>query len=118
MRIKYLTSVFLLILFSSSSFSQTKSENHELNYLEKNLSLSNIEKEFLLKNDFETKNLYKFSTLNGLNEENNNFIKQIIQALIITKKENYTRENYPGKEDGYPFEWWKDEKWIQENIKL
>lgn len=43
-------------------------------------------------------------------EENKIFIKDLIGFLIETNyvSPNYTEENYPGKEDGLPFEWWKE----------
>lgn len=30
----------------------------------------------------------------------------------------YTVNNFPGKDDGMPFEWWKDNNWIKNNIRL
>lgn len=32
--------------------------------------------------------------------------------------ENYNANNYPGKNKGMPFEWWKDISYIEENMKI
>lgn len=57
------------------------------------------------------------------------FLKPNIDSNTLNEVKNYltqngyllpsfTVNNYPGKEDGMPFEWWKDNNWIKNNIRL
>lgn len=105
------------ILFTTLVYSQSSSLSNELKYLENNLLITKTEKDFLYDNEFETKKIYNFLIQNGINEENKYFAKQLIIGLLISKKKNYTSENYPGKVEGYPFEWWKNDEWIKKNLK-
>lgn len=50
-----------------------------------------------------------------LSKEDSIFIKDAVSLLTESKYKipTYTEDNYPGKEDGLPFEWWKEpEKYI------
>lgn len=38
--------------------------------------------------------------------------------MVLNPEPIYTFDNFPGKDQGYPFEWWEDEVWISENMKL
>lgn len=39
-------------------------------------------------------------------------------VTVLNTESLYTIDHYPGKDIGYPFEWWKDQAWIMENMKM
>ncbi|MCY1662673.1 DUF6973 domain-containing protein [Chryseobacterium sp. SL1] len=57
------------------------------------------------------------------------FLNSNVDVNILNDVKNYITENnytipvynsisYPGKQDGMPFEWWKDNTWIKNNIRI
>jgi hypothetical protein len=117
---KYLLSV-LIFFISSTIFSQEINKKDQISYIIKEVNLT--EKEIVTLNLAEAyvvNALYNYVKENEKNEENKKFIKEVIENIRIqpTDTSKFTKENYPGKELGYPFEWWKNQKWIKENIKL
>ena len=55
-----------------------------------------------------------------LTEENKSFIKSLVSLVTVYnyKLPVYTEDDYPGKEDGLPFEWWKNSTWLDNNFSL
>jgi|GEM_PF-2605010 len=56
-----------------------------------------------------------------LNPNVDNDILNELKAFL--SENNYTvpifdNSNYPGKNDGMPFEWWKDNNWMKNNIRI
>jgi hypothetical protein len=65
----------------------------------------------------------KNNILNYLNSNNNSnealdFVLGLIDGLINNPQPVYTITDYPGKNDGMPFEWWKNRNFIIENLKI
>ncbi|MFT6128206.1 MAG: hypothetical protein ACJAVA_002705 [Flavobacteriaceae bacterium] len=44
----------------------------------------------------------------GYNQGDIDFVVDVINNLIVTTSSTYDESNYPGKDDGLPFEWWTD----------
>ncbi len=117
MNIKTILMIFFLVI-SNYLFSQDFDKKAQVKFINETLLLTNEETNHLITfDDYIIIQLYKFVKEHGHIEENKKFVKQIINTSI-PESEKYTKENYPGKEIGYPFEWWKDEEWINKNIKL
>jgi len=53
---------------------------------------------------------------NSNNENTAVFVSRIIDVAIIYGQQNFTISDFPGKEEGMPFEWWKDDQYVSENI--
>ncbi|TXE15958.1 hypothetical protein ES692_14475 [Psychroserpens burtonensis] len=49
----------------------------------------------------------------GYNQGDIDFVIDVINNLIGTTTSTYDESNYPGKDDGLPFEWWLDEDYIR-----
>jgi hypothetical protein len=44
------------------------------------------------------------------------FTSELIETLINNQQPIYNNLNYPGKADGMPFEWWKDNEYMATNL--
>ncbi len=62
--------------------------------------------------------LLNYMSENGMTNTNSNFISDVIEALIETNEPNPTLSDYPGKDDGMPFEWWLDEDFVNNNFSF
>jgi hypothetical protein len=63
------------------------------------------------------KRLTDFLVLNN-SDEAKVFVKAIVTALIENPQPVFTESNYPGKNDGRPNGWWKDDSYIEKNFKM
>ena len=62
-----------------------------------------------------------FNSSGYTDEDNFNFIEDILDDLCPAGNNptpEYTPENYPGIDDGMPFEWWKDKEYIKANLRM
>lgn len=111
--------LIVTLLITSNLFSQEKARNEGLEFLKRNLALTNKQIKYLETHKAETNINYRMLKEIGTDEKNKKFVVENIEYMTNTNYSipSYTKENYPGKEDGYPFEWWKDERWIKENMK-
>jgi hypothetical protein len=50
--------------------------------------------------------------------ENIEFVDELIDGLINNPQPAYTITDYPGKNDGMPFEWWKDNDYMSTNFDV
>lgn len=117
---KILNILFILISFLGISQEKNETIKENIEYINKLISLEKEEIICLFKLEEETKKLIDFLKKEGATEENKNFIKEIIKIFVKLNYEypKHTKDNYPGKNDGYPFEWWKDDEWIKNNLKI
>lgn len=105
---------FLRYLFLLLFFFETKEANAQINYQE--IGLTDKETIYLNENQ-EIKVLIDnyLKDKGKLTEDDQSFVKSLV-SLTIThnfKLPIYTEEDYPGKKDGLPYEWWKEpEKYI------
>ena len=60
-------------------------------------------------------NFYMQNTSSTINQE---FISEIMLAIDSNPQAVYDINNFPGKTDNMPFEWWKDNSYIQQNLKM
>lgn len=58
----------------------------------------------------------KFLSKNNHTEEAEAFAQQLIEALMIEPPVTYTNADFPGKDEGMPFEWWRDNSYIKNNL--
>lgn len=100
---KKISYIFVLLFFSLIEINA-----QENNYKEIGLSENEI---LYLNENLEVKeNLDKYiEQSNPLTDENKKFAKDLVALLceMDYKMPVYTDEDFPGIEDGLPFEWWK-----------
>ncbi|RTY86204.1 hypothetical protein [Flavobacterium sp. GT3R68] len=86
-----------------------------------NLSLTAPQKQYLINNPsvkLDINNYLSQNILNGIiNTQAVAFAKELINALINNPQPIYTTTNYPGINEGKPFQWWKDENYINANCE-
>ena len=61
--------------------------------------------------------LREFLASLNCNSSSQQFVLEIVYAITNTPTVEYTVDNFPGKENGMSFEWWKDKDYISENLK-
>ena len=115
--------LFTSLLFSFLTFSQENTETIEsqINFIKQNIPLNDKEvaRLYLLKD--ETKVVFDLLKKEGLTDKIKTFVKDIIVSFMsenFVSASTYTKDNYPGKNDGMPFEWWKDKEYIKEHFKM
>ena len=117
-----------LILFTSLlsvflTFSQENKETIEsqIYFIKQNISLNDNEVIRLSSLKEETKVIFDLLKKIELTDKNKKIVKDIIESFMsesYISPSAYTKDNYPGKNDGMPFQWWKDENYIKERLKM
>ncbi|NLN34247.1 MAG: hypothetical protein GX159_11730 [Flavobacteriaceae bacterium] len=107
------TIVMLTLFFAAFTFAQEDNyqeiglTEEEILYLNENLDVKKGIDEYLEQS-------------NPLTNENKKFVKDLVALLceMDYKMPVYTKDDYPGKEEGWPFEWWKNSTWLDNNFSL
>ncbi len=79
--------------------------------------LTDEQSEFLMEHPKYITNIGYFKYQNGCTEQTQNFMEQALNALM-ENYEDYTISDYPGKEINYPFRWWLDNDFVNNNINF
>jgi hypothetical protein len=111
----------LLSVFLTFSQENTETIESQINFIKQNISLNEKEVIRLYSLKAETKVLFDLLKKIELTDENKKFVKNLIASFMsegFVSASTYTKDDYPGKNDGMPFEWWKDEKYIKEHFKM
>ncbi|MDX1905257.1 MAG: hypothetical protein SFU27_13970 [Thermonemataceae bacterium] len=61
-----------------------------------------------------------YMVFNNNNIDYNDFLYSLIKVYVQATEVpiNYSEDDYPGRDMGYPFEWWNDESWIINNVQI
>ena len=115
--------LFTSLLFSFLTFSQENTETIEsqIDFIKQNISLNEKEVIRLYSLKEETKVLFDLLKKEDLTDEIKKFVKDLIESFMsesFVSASTYTKDNYPGKNDGMPFEWWKDKEYIKTNLRI
>lgn len=101
---KKISYILVLLFFSlieinaqENNYKEIGLSENEILYLNENLDVKERIDEYIKQS-------------NPLTDENKKFAKDLVALLckMDYKIPVYTQEEYPGKEDGLPFEWWKE----------
>ena len=112
----------IIIILNLSCFSQTKevSIKNQVTFISKNLNLEDKDKTRLMELPRETKLIYDFLLKEGTSKEMIETMKLTVKTVTAPNytSPKFTKDNYPGKEDGYPYDWWNNKEWMEKNIVL
>ena len=111
----------LLSVFLTFSQENTETIESQINFIKQNISLNEKEAIRLYSLKEETKVLFDLLKKIELTDENKKFVKDIIVSFMsesFVSASTYTKDDYPGKNDGWPFEWWKDKEYIKTNLRI
>lgn len=62
--------------------------------------------------------IFGYLITNQFSEESCDFVEEIINFSSFNPQPVFSSINFPGMEDGMPFEWWKDEVYITNNFTI
>jgi len=93
---------------------------HIVQTLDAALDLTPQQEAFLLEPDNEPflQDLHNFWYFSSKDVNTQNFLKEVITVLSTLNSPTPTVDNYPGNNNGFPFEWWKDESFVEQNISF
>ena len=62
--------------------------------------------------------LIQYRIDNNWSDESEEFVEELIEGLEANPQPIYNSSDYPGDNEGMPFEWWNNKEFIIENLKM
>lgn len=93
--------VALLVNFYSHS---QEANPIEIQYLKEKIDLTESKILELKSMKFEVNLIYTFLKENGFSDDNKKWVKEVILLFKNERPKNFTKDDFPGKGEGYPFE--------------